>query len=381
MALMKMILIGNYPGDRQESMVRYVLALRDNLLKNEVKVEIIHPKSFFAPADKITTSGLLKWLGYLDKYMVFPIFLLRKVLGEYKNKQEDVFFHICDHSNAMYLKFLPRNASGITCHDVLAIQGALGYEEARCRATKIGKLLQKWILKNLKEAHILTTVSQYTMDQLSQLCGIENGSKSTWRVIHNSFNSSFWPMEENESSELLKAIEFPEAPFILHVGSGLPRKNRELLLKMVEILGNRWHGNICYAGESLDNDFFKNAEKLGLKNRVISVVRPDHQVLVALYSSCEAFIFPSFSEGFGWPVIEAQACGAPVLASSISPLHEIGGEAAVYADPYNPEDFAQSFINLCQKERKNELRAQGFENCKRFDSQNLTRNFINLYQK
>jgi glycosyltransferase involved in cell wall biosynthesis len=378
---MKIILIGNYPGDVQESMLRYSLALKDNLIRNEVKVEIIHPKSFFVPHNKVTTSGLLKWLGYLDKYLVFPIILKLKVMKEMKNKKEDVFFHICDHSNSMYLNFLPKSESGITCHDVLAIQGALGFEEVYCRATRTGKILQNWILKNLKKARILTAVSNNTMAHLSQLCEIENGSKSNWRVIHNSFNSHFWPMDQKASRKLLNDINFPEAPFILHVGSGLPRKNRGLLLEMVKSLGDKWTGNICFAGDPLNLDLSGKTEHSGLWKRVISVPKPNHQTLVALYSSCEAFIFPSFSEGFGWPLIEAQACGAPVIASSISTLKEIGGGAAIYANPYNSEEFAEGFLSLTQKEKKKELITLGFENCERFDSKNLTRDFIKLYQK
>ena len=377
---MKIILIGNYPGDRQESMSRYSNALRDNLIRNEVEAEIIQPLIFFAPHNKISTRGLVKWLGYIDKYVVFPILLKRKVIQELKNKKEDVFFHICDHSNSMYLNFLPKNASGITCHDVLAIQGALGFDEAHCTASSTGKLLQNWILKNLKKARILTAVSHNTMKDLSHFCEVKKGSNSHWKVIHNSFNSNFWPMDKRESRKLLKGIHFPEGPYILHVGSGLPRKNRTLLLEMVKILGDSWTGNICFAGDPLDKDFYEKIDKMMLKNRVITIVKPDHQTLVALYSSCEAFIFPSFSEGFGWPLIEAQACGAPVLASSIPPLHEVGGEATIYADPNNPDEFADGFINLFRKNKKKELIALGFENCKRFDSQKLTRDFIRLYR-
>ncbi len=377
---MKIILIGNYPGDRQESMSRYLFALKDNLLRNNVEVEIIQPSSFFVPPNKITTSGLLKWFGYIDKYIVFPIILKLKVLKEMKNEKEEVFFHICDHSNSMYLNFLPKNGSGITCHDVLAIQGALGFEEVYCKATRTGKILQNYILKNLKKARILTAVSNNTMAHLSQLCEIENGSKSNWKVIHNSFNSHFWPMDQGESRELLNGINFPEAPFILHVGSGLPRKNRSLLLEMVKSMGDKWTGNICFAGDPLNLDLSGKIEHSGLWNRVISVPKPNHQTLVALYSSCEAFIFPSFSEGFGWPLIEAQACGAPVLASSIPTLQEIGGKAAVYADPNNPKEFAQGFIKLFHKYERNRLIALGLENIKRFDSHKITRDFIRLYK-
>ncbi|HSI68649.1 MAG TPA: glycosyltransferase family 1 protein [Gillisia sp.] len=377
---MKIILIGNYAGDRQESMSRYSTALRDNLIKNEVEVEIIKPISFFAPHNKITTHGIHKWLGYIDKYIVFSIILRIKVLQELK-KKEDVFFHICDHSNSMYLNMLPNNRSGITCHDVLAIQGALGFEGTYCSASRTGKILQNWILKNLKKARILSAVSHNTMDHLVQLCGNVNGVNTNWRVIHNSFNSNFFPMDKSESKKLLKTINFPRDPFILHVGSALPRKNRSLLLKMVNALGDKWKGNICFAGAPLEEELSKIIKNMDIGNRVTSVPRPDHHTLVALYSSCEAFIFPSFSEGFGWPLIEAQACGAPILASSIPTSHEIGGEAAIYADPNNPEEFADAFMKIIQTKKKEELISLGFENCKRFDNQKLTKDFIELYQK
>lgn len=378
---MKIILISNYPGDKQVSMLKYALALRENLLRHKIEVEIIYPQSFFVPKNKPTTHGIFKWLGYLDKYIVFPFNLKRKVLLEAKDHQKDVFFHICDHSNSMYLKFLPRKTSGITCHDVLAIQGALGVDGTYCKSSKTGILLQKWILRNLNDANVLTTVSHNTMNHLLQLCGIEKYNKSNWKVIHNTFNSRFWPMDIGESSLILKNKNFSEKPFILNVGSNLPRKNRGLLLRMVHDLGKRWNGNICFAGDPLDKDFFSMAEQLGLKNRLISFNKPDHKTLVALYSSCEAFIFPSFSEGFGWPLIEAQACGAPVIASSIPTLFEIGGEAAIYADPNRPEEFAECFLKLLQKENRIKQVFLGFENCKRYSNEKLTRDFIRLYQK
>lgn len=377
---MRIILIGNYPGDRQESMKKYSLALRQNLINNGVEVDLINPIPFFSPRSRCTNRGIFKWLGYLDKYIVFPIILKRKVLKEIKKNREDVYFHICDHSNSIYLNFLPRNASGITCHDVLAIQGAFGYDESFCPATKTGKLLQNWIFKNLKEATVLTTVSQYTMDQLLQLSGTDLKSKCRWKVIYNSFNSNFSPMGKGECKRLLDAISFPPGPFILHVGSGLARKNRKLIVKMVEILGESWNGNICFAGDPLNKDILEYVEQSSLRNRIISLVKPDHLTLLALYSSCEAFVFPSFSEGFGWPVIEAQACGTPVLASSIGALKEIGGNAAIYANPYKPEEFAEGFLNLIHKKKRSEFISLGFENCKRFDSQILTKDFIQLYQ-
>jgi glycosyltransferase involved in cell wall biosynthesis len=165
----------------------------------------------------------------------------------------------------------------------------------------------------------------------------------------------------------------------LHVGSALARKNRKLLLDMARITGNRWDGCICMAGEAIDQDLMDYAKTIGLNERVVSVERPDHQTLLALYSSCDVFIFPSFSEGFGWPVIEAQACGAPVIASNIEPMQEVSGGAALHADPTKPEDFANAFLSLKDKDVRDGLIQHGYQNALRFNPCTMIDAYLDLH--
>src|SRR5690606_27674407 len=108
------------------------------------------------------------------------------------------------------------------------------------------------------------------------------------------------PMERGQSVTILEQMGMSvKDSFILHVGSGELRKNRKLLLHMVHRLGDKWEGKICFAGKPLEDDMIKLAESLNIINRVVSIVKPNHEQLMALYSTCEAFVFPSFSEGFG----------------------------------------------------------------------------------
>jgi len=376
---MKFILIGNYPPDKQESMKKYAVTLKDNLVKESLEAEIWYPKVFFGYAAKSTGAGFGKWLGYIDKWIIFPVILRAKRMFSSRYAEKNTFFHVCDHSNSPYLKSLPANRSGITCHDVLAIRGALGFEDAYCPASSTGKILQSWIFKNLIKAQVLTTVSQLTMDQLISLCG-GTAPFSQWKVIHNSFNADFSPMAATASEKLLAGTGIaPGKSFILTVGSSLPRKNRKMLLEMTAVLGKKWDGLICFAGQPLNEALTAQVKQLGLEDRVISLVKPDHQTLVALYSSCTAFVFPSYSEGFGWPLIEAQACGAPVIASNVAPMPEISNGTAIHADPDQPIEFANGLEVLLDPERRRQLISAGFENAKRFDTGVLTREFIGLY--
>ena len=74
----------------------------------------------------------------------------------------------------------------------------------------------------------------------------------------------------------------------------------------------------------------------GLRDRVIELTNITNEDLRALYSKATALLFPSLREGFGWPIIEAQACGCPVFTSDRVPMTEVGGDAAIYLDPTDP---------------------------------------------
>ncbi len=374
---MPIILIGNYLPDRQESMQRFASMLDEGFRQAGLQTEIWLPIVFFGALAKQTDAGIGKWLGYLDKWLLFPLVLRLRLRGKKFNKY---FFHICDHSNSPYLSHLPAAQTGITCHDVLAIRGGLGYADAHVKASRMGQLLQTWILAGLLRARRLAAVSNFTLNQLREI-GVPPATTAVdWRVIHNGFNANFWVMPQVQAALKLQAAGVdPSTPFLLHVGSDLPRKNRVLLLDMVAALGDRWVGNICFAGAPLDAGLLARVEALSLQSRVISVVSPGHETLVALYSTCAAFIFPSYAEGFGWPVIEAQACGAPVLASDIAPMPEVSGGAALHASPDNALDFAEAFLRLFNDDARQALIKQGFINCQRFEPTAMIDAYLNLF--
>jgi glycosyltransferase involved in cell wall biosynthesis len=373
---MKIILIGNYPLDRQESMEKFAIMLKTGFIQESINVDVWRPLPLFglllSPFIKLS-----KWTGYMDKYLLFPFIILIKrfLLFDLSNKN---VFHVCDHSNAMYIAYLPTNRTSITCHDVLAIRGALGFEDAFCSATTFGKILQNWILKSLNNYKTIISVSKITHLQLLELTNqIINPLR--WKVINNAFNAEFTTLKASNSVELLNSVGLDvNIPYILHVGSALPRKNRKLLLEMIEELGDSWHGIVCFAGQRIDKDLNDYIQKKKLEGRIISIFKPNHQTLLALYQHCEAFIFPSYSEGFGWPVIEAQACGVPVIASNHEPMPDIGGGAAININPNDPKGFAHAFLQLQNSEYRDQVIERGIKNVQRFDKKIIITQYLEL---
>ena len=379
------VLIGNYLPDKQESMRLFLHMFYEAYKVKGLEVEIWYPIVFFGAKVSTTNSGIGKWLAYIDKYLLFPIVLFgKRIIRKFKKK--DVTYHICDHSNAPYLLFLPQNKTVITCHDVLAIRGAFGFKDAFCEASLTGRILQEWIFYSLLKAHKIGFVSEFTRNQFIELKRLknkqDNGSTPLYEVIYNGFNADFVPLKYDEAKSVFKKYEVHfNTPYILHVGSALPRKNRELLVEMLHMLSDSWNGIICFAGQKIDIKLDNLISKYGLQGRVVSILRPSHELLVALYSNCDAFVFPSFAEGFGWPLIEAQACGAPVIASALNPMIEVCGGAAMQTNPYNPLEFVNAFNLLKDKSFRDNIIDQGFKNCERFAKEAKVKAYLDFYEQ
>ena len=142
---MKVLLVGNYAPDAQESMQRFCAMLEGELRALGHQVRVVRPRPRLnyraAPA-----AGIAKWLGYADKFLLFPAMLRRAA------RRADIV-HICDHSNAPYAKHCGKTPHLVTCHDVLAIASALGLVPQNPTGAT-GKLLQRFILRGAESRAI-----------------------------------------------------------------------------------------------------------------------------------------------------------------------------------------------------------------------------------
>jgi glycosyltransferase involved in cell wall biosynthesis len=374
----KVILIGNYACDKQVSMNSFLNILALGLKKEGFEFEIWKPIVCFGYFVKNTNKGIGKWFGYLDKYVITTIYFFIKVLI-HKLTQVNCVYHICDHSNSIYISLFPLNKILVTCHDVLAIRGALGFKDAYCEASGFGKILQQFILKNLRKNISIAFVSKNTKNQFIALG--TNHFQNKYQVIYNGLNADFKKLEIEEVNKLIqKYSSFPTQKYILHVGSNLTRKNRVLLVKMIYELKDNYDGLLCFAGQKPDNHLLQLASDLKVNDRICFIQNPNHELLNLLYNQCDAFIFPSLSEGFGWPIIEAQTCGTPVICSNIEPLPEIGENGVITANPFNEVDFAKSFLLLNDTLFRDNLIQKGIENAQKYTTQKMVNNYINFYK-
>lgn len=370
-------LLANYPRDGQQSMDRFSELLRRELAAIGIPVKVLRPTPIFGRFAGNTLEGVGKWLAYLDKYVLFPVQLICRRREPAPTGQPEIL-HIVDHSNSVYRFFVRSETCVCTCHDVLAIRGALGEDAVCCPASRAGRLLQGLILKGLKATRWIGCVSDATRHDLEQLT--ERSGDPGIRTILLGLNAAFRIMPVSEARGALEA----EGPwvgerFLLHVGSGLPRKNRRAVVEVLDRLGSQWKGHAVFAGEDLSGAMKGRIRELGLERRVHCVVRPTHEQLNALYCLAEALIFPSYAEGFGWPVLEAQASGCPVICSNRTSVPEVAGTGAVVCDPDDFDGMARAVLELGDSERRQTLVKNGVLNLRRFDNAALVQGYTRLY--
>lgn len=364
---MKILLVGNYPLDAQESMRRFSEMLLGGLRERGYDVQFIQPCACLGAIPKLPRN-LIKWLGYVDKYIVFPIILWRR-------KSAFNIVHICDHSNAVYSFVLGDMPHLVTCHDVLAIRAALG-EETHCKTSWTGKYLQRWILLGLRHCSYIVCDSDATLHDLKRL--FQDGLSPSLSVILIAQNYDYRQLTNPIVMQKLEGLSLPDV-YLLHVGSNLPRKNRDGILRIFSLIQDRWEGGLVFAGQELSSDLRALAHHLGVAERVVEIARPSNDVLESLYNQAFALIFPSFSEGFGWPVIEAQACGCPVLCSDRCSLPEVAGDGAIILPVEEESAFAEAILSLSDPEHRQDLITRGLTNSKRFKLSMMLDAYIEIY--
>ena len=371
---MKVVLLCNYPHDAQQSMLRFGGLLAKALRSRGIEVSVIAPTRRFGGLLRSPTSSRAgRWLGYIDKYLLFPI-NLRKALHPFENRRDTVV-HVVDHSNAVYLPARSALPWVMTCHDLLAVRGALG-EDTDCPATPLGRRLQHRIMGGLARADAVACDSTSTREDLDRLVSATTAQKRP--VIFLPLNHPYQPTTLTAASFLPDLP--PTLPFLLHVGSNLTRKNKIGALRVfTRLAAGGWPGHLVFCGAQLPEDVHAAASSAGISDRVHVLPRASEAQLEALYSQAHALLFPSRGEGFGWPVIEAQACDCPVICSDRTSLPEIGGDAALVHSLDDEAGMAASVLKLADPVFRAEIVRRGRENLVRFSLDRMLDAYIELY--
>lgn len=253
-------------------------------------------------------------------------------------------FHIIDHSYAHLVAVLPAAATVVTCHDLDTFRPVLvPAEDPRPRWFRalIGRTLA-----GLRQAARVACVSGAVRDELVA-AGLVDAARI--RVVPNGVDAAMRAAADPEAdSAAERLLGPPRSADVLHVGSTIARKRIDVLLRAFALVRAARPGARLIRVGGLAPGQRALAATLGLEGTIVELPFLDRAVLAAVYRRVAVVMVPSDREGFGLPVVEALACGTPVVASDIPSLRETGGTAAVYAPRGDETAFARAALTLIE---------------------------------
>jgi glycosyltransferase involved in cell wall biosynthesis len=231
-----------------------------------------------------------------------------------------------------------------------------------------------------RATHVLAD-SQATKQDLINIWQVPT-SKIT--VLYSGVNEMFQPVnDEAESTAVRHKYNLENIPYLLCVGTVQPRKNYQMLIRAFEpIAQNQPHHLVIAGGKGwLEEEMLAEVKRQNLTNRVHFIGFVDDADLPALYSSATLFAMPSLYEGFGLPLLEAMACGVPIITANTSSLPEVVGDTAVQLPPTDAPAWTQAIsMLLSDPPQRARMTAEGFRQVRQFTWNKSALQLLQIYR-
>ncbi len=242
------------------------------------------------------------------------------------------------------------------------------------------EFMEKNFASRIELSDVILTVSEYGKREVEKYVGVP-GDKI--KVVYNAVDERFRPLSKASVTTYLRAKRYPEN-YVLFVGAVEPRKNLETLIGAfgdIERSFGNLHLIIVGPKGWLYESVFKKVEELGLTNKVHFTGFVADEELIYLYNGAQVFVYPSFYEGFGIPVLEAMACKIPVIVSNTSSLPELVGDAGMLVDPHSQEGFAEAMRKvLSDKDEAERLSEKGYLRSANFSWEKSAKALMDIFK-
>ena len=234
-------------------------------------------------------------------------------------------FHIVDHSYAHLIRELPAERTIVTCNDTDAFEAA---REGTVSRLDPLRLLAAHVLDGISRASHVACISEATRQDLISTGRVDPSRTS---VVYLGAHPACTPVPDLAADSQIERLLGPRRFELLHVSSTIPRKRIDVLLEVFSRFRSvDPDARLLRVGGPLTREQQRLAERLNVADAIVELPFLDRLQLAALYRRASVVVLPSEREGFGLPVVEAMACGTPVIASDIPALREVGGTAAQY---------------------------------------------------
>ncbi|MEM9215751.1 MAG: glycosyltransferase family 1 protein [Cyanobacteria bacterium P01_F01_bin.150] len=326
------------------------------------------------PGDvKGLSKGIVGVGKYYERYWQYP----RRL----KSMNADIF-HIIDHSDGHLSRWLRRSRlpNVVTCHDLINL---IKPETFRGRAAfpVVSMAAWRWGVKGMRQAEHVIAVSSHTKRDIVEHLDIPS---STITVVPNAVDREFRCLPVTEITAVRNEYGLhPETFCLLNVGSNNARKNISGILAVVSTLKQQgvpvhfWKIGVDFTSEQIE--FIKTQ---GIAPYVTYLGKPEPYRLVQIYNAADCLMAPSLYEGFGLTILEAMACGTPVITANVSAMPEVAGDAAILVEPTDKSGIVEAVQHLFthHKEQKS-LIQKGLDRARRFTWEHTAEQVAKVYEQ
>ncbi|KQS27045.1 glycosyltransferase [Dyadobacter sp. Leaf189] len=383
---MKIIVFTHPPFLEHKSMHRYAHMLGEGMKKRGHKVSYWTASPLFF---KIPVSGALKkWLSYVDQYIVFPLLLKYRM----RRNDEHTLYVFTDHALGPWIPAVAHKPHVVHCHDFMAqfsaegkfVENAVGWS---------GRQFQSLIRRGFNKGRHFISISEKTQSDLHFF--LSEKAPITSKMIHNGLNPIFKPHSQLDARIRLTVrtgIDMMDG-YLLHVGGNQWYKNRQGVIEIYNTWRKsaRWPLPLLLFGSKPNKALSDCYEKSPYKRDIHFISGMPDCVIHLAYAGASLLLFPSYSEGFGWPVIEAMGSGCMVLTTDEETLRVVCSDAAflIPVRPQLPEDIEQwaefaahivSRVLAFSDSERTQVIERGFANVKRFDAEAKLNEIEEIYK-
>jgi glycosyltransferase involved in cell wall biosynthesis len=362
----------------RRGMGRVLLNLLTNLLLFDTK------NTYFLYVDKFDAQGILPKAPNIKTRVLPPRFypLWEQISLPIACIKDKLDILHCPANTAPL--FIPRRTKLVlTIHDIIFLKPFSEVPLSDSMYQNIGRIYRRiCVMTRISRVHHIVTVSQFSGYDIQRNLGIPADRVT---VIHNGIDDYFFQDHRENCETFLKTLQV-SGRFIFHLGGTSPNKNTIGAIKAFNLLLQEegYHdlyfviGGVSSKGNNQIKQFVR--EK-GLEKKVKFINYVTDRELKCLYSNAELFLFPSLYEGFGLPPLEAMACGAPVVASNLTSLPEVVGEAGILVDPMNIDEIKTAMVNIMRNEQlKAKLIKAGKQRVQEFRWKKAAKKLLQVYE-
>jgi len=314
---------------------------------------------------------------FLNRFWDYPRFL-----RGYRRAFD--IFHLIDHSYAQLVLELPPERAIVTCHDTETFRCLL---EPKAKRSALFRAMARRTLRGLRMAARVVCPSVATYQALLAHQLVQKEQLSVVPLgFHPSCSAEPDLSADVEAGRLLGESCASES-YLLHVGTTGARKRIDILLAVFARVKKRFPAvRLVHVGGPLTDAQQAIAEGLQLKDSLLVLPYLDRRVLAAVYRRAAVVMLPSQREGFGLPVVEAMACGTPVVASDLAALREVGGDCTVYCSAGNVPEWTNAISELLLERRDDPMgwharRNRALAHANRFTWTQYTRRMVAVYKE